>query len=176
MHYGDEFADFVAQFPPAADICYLSDVARLEAARTRAYHAADAEPLAPERLTTLRAASLYSLRLLLHPSVEVVRSPHPIVTIWAMNTGQMPLAPVAKDAAEDALVVRPTFAVQVQNLLPGGAVFVLAIVMGATLGEAAEAALANDSRFELSSNLAALLVWGALAGFAPADGQRSLVS
>ncbi len=42
MTYGDDFPDFIADFEPAAELPYLADVARLEAARTRAYHAADA--------------------------------------------------------------------------------------------------------------------------------------
>ena len=40
--YGDEFPAFVAAFEPAREFAYLADVARLEAARTRAFHAADA--------------------------------------------------------------------------------------------------------------------------------------
>ena len=52
--YGDEFADFIAAFEPARELGYLADVARLEAARTRAYHAADfcvgrPEPFCPAR-------------------------------------------------------------------------------------------------------------------------------
>jgi hypothetical protein len=169
MRYGDDFADFIARFPPAAELRYLPDVARLEAARTRAYHAADAVPLAPARLAALNPASLFSLRLTLHPSVEVVRSPHPIVTIWAMNSGEMPLAPIAEDAGEDALVGRPLLAVELRRLPPGGAALVLAIAAGATLGEGAEAAAADDARFDLSANLAGLLASGALAGLNTTD-------
>src|SRR5690606_15015602 len=36
MEYGDGFADFIAAFEPAAELPYLADIARLEAARTRA--------------------------------------------------------------------------------------------------------------------------------------------
>src|SRR5260370_39578206 len=39
--YGDGFATFIAAFDPARELAYLADVARLEAARTRPYHAAD---------------------------------------------------------------------------------------------------------------------------------------
>ena len=52
--YGDEFADFIAAFEPARELPYLADVARLEAARTRAYHAADATPLDAGRLRGAR--------------------------------------------------------------------------------------------------------------------------
>src|ERR1700737_734497 len=47
MFYGDAFPAFLAGFEPAREVPYLADVARLEAARTRACHAADAKPLTP---------------------------------------------------------------------------------------------------------------------------------
>src|SRR4029077_17776024 len=51
MFYGDAFPDFLADFEPAREVPYLADVARLEAARTRAYHATDAKPLTPAALS-----------------------------------------------------------------------------------------------------------------------------
>ena len=50
LFYGDAFPAFLADFEPAREVPYLADVARLEAARTRAYHAADAKPLTPAAL------------------------------------------------------------------------------------------------------------------------------
>ena len=35
FEYGDELPDFIAGFPPAADVPYLADVARLEIAWSR---------------------------------------------------------------------------------------------------------------------------------------------
>ena len=58
LSYGDGFADFVEAFEPAREIAYLADVIRLEVARGRAYHAADATPLAassrPRRAGSMR--------------------------------------------------------------------------------------------------------------------------
>jgi hypothetical protein len=53
MTYGDDFPAFIAGFPPAADVPYLADVARIEAARTRAYHAADADAIEPAKSCAL---------------------------------------------------------------------------------------------------------------------------
>src|SRR5437764_13655149 len=80
--YGDEFPAFIAAFEPARELPYLADVARLEAARTRSYHAADATPLDAGTFATLDAQILGSIRIDMHPSVEILRSPYPIVTIW----------------------------------------------------------------------------------------------
>jgi hypothetical protein len=155
--YGDAFPAFVAAFEPARDLPYLADVARLEAARTRAYHAADATPAGADQFATLDGDVVGHLRIALHPSAEIVRSPFPIVTIWAMNSGEQALAPIEDWHGEDALVARPHLDVQVRTLPPGGAAFLLALAAGRTLGDAAEAALADDPGFDLTSNLAGLI-------------------
>jgi hypothetical protein len=167
--YGDDFGDFIAGFEPAADIPYLADVARLEAARTRAYHAADAQPLAPAAFASIAPDAAGALRLSLHPSLQIVRSPHPVVTIWAMNAGEIELGPVDDGAAEDALVLRPGFAVTVRSLPPGGAAFLEALADGLPLGEAAERSAADDARFNFTANLAGLINSGAVAAFTPAE-------
>jgi hypothetical protein len=168
MHYGDDLAGFIAQFPPTGDLPYLPDVARLEAARTRAYHAADAAPVNAAALRALDPSLLPMLRVQLHPSVQIVRSPYPIVTIWAMNSGEMALAPIEAWHAQDALVVRPHSIVTVRSLPAGGAAFVLALEAGATLGAAAEQAMCAG--FDLTANLAGLIGSGAMAGLLTSDG------
>jgi hypothetical protein len=155
--YGDKFPAFVAAFEPARELPYLADVARLEAARTRAYHAADAAPLGAEHFAALDHEAAGDIRIAIHPSTEIVRSPFPIVTIWAMNSGEQALAPIANWRGEDALVARPHLDVQVRTLPSGGAAFLLALAAGRSLGEAAEAALADDPDFDLTCNLAGLI-------------------
>jgi hypothetical protein len=43
-HYGAGFAEFIEDFPPAAGLPYLPDLARLELMRVEVYHAADDAP------------------------------------------------------------------------------------------------------------------------------------
>jgi len=157
MTYGDDFPDFIEGFAPAAELPYLADVARLEAARTRAYHAADEIPVDLARLQSLSPAALPGLRVTLHPSANIVRSTHPIVTIWAMNSGEVALAPIADWHAEDALVLRPEMDVEVRKLPPGGAAFIGALARDAPLAAAAEAGIAENSEFDLAANLAGLI-------------------
>ena len=139
---------------------------RLEAARSRAYHAADAEPLAAADLAAVPAERLGDLVLEPHPSLALLRSPHPVVTIWAMNAGEQEVGPVDQIAAEDALVLRPRLEVAVHRLPHGGAAFLEALAGGLTLGEAAERAAADDTRFDLTANLASLVGSGAVIAFA----------
>lgn len=161
VQYGEEFADFVASFGPAQQLPYLADVARLEAARTRAYHAEDATPLEPDRFAALDAETLGDIRLQLHPSAAILRSPFPVVTIWAMNSGERELGPIEHWQGEDALVVRPRLEVEVRSLPPGGAAFLLALAAGVALRDAVDAAHADHAGFDLAGNLAGLIGSGA---------------
>ncbi|MGI8570400.1 MAG: HvfC/BufC N-terminal domain-containing protein [Methylocella sp.] len=156
MFYGDEFPAFLADFEPAREVPYLADVARLEAARTRACHAADAKTLTPAALSGGLPDALAGMGFILHPSVEIVASDYPIVTIWAMNSGEIDLAPITDWRGEDALVSRPGFDVAVRRLPPGAKTFLQGLGTGTALGSAAQAAFAENPGFDLVANLAAL--------------------
>lgn len=171
--YGDDFADFITAFEPAAELPYLPDVARLEAARTRAYHAADAEPLAPGAFQHADPDRVGSMRLTLHPSLQIVCSRHPVVTIWSMNAGEMPLGPIDDTQAEDALVIRPDLDVIVRTLPPGGAAFVHALERGWRLDEAAAHAAYDNDSFDLTANIAGLIGSGAAIYFTLAEDHAS---
>jgi hypothetical protein len=163
MFYGDEFPSFLTDFEPAGNVHYIADVARLEAARTRAYHAADAAPLTRDALVATRQDALADIRFALHPSLEIVSSPYPIVTIFAMNFGDIELTPIADWLGEDALVVRPEYQVEVRSLSLGARIFLQSLTDKNPLGEAAVAALAADTSFDLAENLAALFSGLAIA-------------
>ena len=51
-------------------------------------------PLDPQALASVGPDRLGDLVLIPHPSLSVVSSPHPAVTIWAMNAGETRIAPV----------------------------------------------------------------------------------
>lgn len=164
FEYGDSFADFVATFEPAAALAYLPDVIRLEAARSRAYHAADETSIEPTSLAAVAPDDLPGLRLRLHASAYIIRSAHPVVTIWAANAGDGDAGPVDHWVAEEALVIRPQLTVSVHRLPHGGATFVEAI-RGAPLGLAVEEALRQEPAFDLTATLACVLQAGLFTGF-----------
>jgi hypothetical protein len=165
LGYGDDFAAFVAGFQPAESVPYLADVIRLEAARGHAYHAADVLPLNPATLSALEGGRLAALRFESHPAVSIIRSPHPIVTIWAMNADEMALAPIEIWTPEDALIVRPRLTVFVQTLPPGAAKFLEALIAGETLGDAVDLAFAETDAFDLTASLTGALQAGVFTAF-----------
>ena len=74
FRYGTTFPDFVARFEPASAVPFLADVARLELARGRAYHAADVRPLALEDFAPLDNTTWFKYYC---PGVGLVREEFP---------------------------------------------------------------------------------------------------
>jgi hypothetical protein len=170
--YGDELPAFLRRFPPAADIPYLPDLAELEASRTRAAYSAEAEPLPGETLAQLTPESLARMHVALHPSIGIMASIHPIATIWAMNSGALPVAPIADWRGEDVVIARPRREVDVRRLRPGGAAFLTALSDDKNLSEAASAAVTVNRDFDLGFNLAGLFNFGLVTrlSFEPQEG------
>ena len=88
MFYGEHFPEFLASMEQLSHLGYLPDVARLELAERRAYHAADAEPIAPETLAALPPDALMQATLTLAPAVQLVRSPWPLHGIRRFKIGR----------------------------------------------------------------------------------------
>lgn len=163
--YGGDFADFVAVFPPAAELPYLADTARLEWARNRAYHAADANALALDELSMIDPAHLADVRLVAHPALAVMRSPYPVVTIWRVNTHDEDVGRIvlANADGEAALVTRPDLDVLVTEVAPPTAALAEALAEGEPLGRAVSRANAAGT-LDLAQSLALLFAAGAIAG------------
>lgn len=162
-HYGDGFADWVAQFEPAADVPYLADMARLERARVRAYHAADAPVLGAEQIAAHLAdpARLPTARLQLHPSLTVLCSDFAVVSLWAAHQGQGRLQDVYPQQPENALVLRSEDDAAVLAIPAATAEFFRRLQRGLPLGEAA----AMDEPLDLGASLAQLIRHGAISAW-----------
>jgi len=174
--YGAGFADFVAAFEPAAGLPYLPDVARLEFARIRAFHAADAPALTPGQVAARLAhpEQLAPARVRLHPSLQVLRSSHAVVSLWAAHQGHGDLAEVDPDRPEAALVLRVDDDAAVIALPHAAAVFTQALADGRPLVGAVDAAAAarapDHLPFDLPACLGLLLAHGAItAWLAPGE-------
>jgi hypothetical protein len=163
LRYGAGFADFIGSFEPAAAVPYLRDVARLERAWAEAWHAAEATPLDASALTHIAPEQFCDMRVVLHPSVRVVRSRFPVVSIWQMNIDDGVPRAIDLDAnGEDALIARPCAEVEVRTLAPGAAAFIEALEEDASAVDATTIALADDTAFDLSGTLSILIAAGAI--------------
>jgi hypothetical protein len=159
MFYGAEMPRFLQDFPPARDLPYLPDIARLELALRTAYHAADADAFDPARLARVPPDRLEQVVLGLAPAVTVLRSPYPVHAIWLANTARD--APRPSGGAQAVLITRPGFDPLVDLVGPGEATFVESLAAGAPFGEAAARAEA-DGTFDFTAALTRLLTRSAI--------------
>jgi hypothetical protein len=131
--YGEALPDFVAQFPPFAELPYASDVAHLEIAMRAAAHARD---VAPEGAMQLRDPDQQGLQLA--PCVQLLVSDWPLYALWAFLDEQAE-APQDMDLAQSLMVYRTqTYEVELACLPAGGAAFLAALMAGKSLTEAAQ--------------------------------------
>jgi hypothetical protein len=164
--YGVGFPEFVGRFEPAAVLPYLPDVARIERAWTEAYHSAEAAPIGPSTFSEIDPGLLPDIGFVLHPSVRIVRSCFPALTIWQMNVaGGVPGQVDLTSGGEDVLVLRPEAEVEVRLIPEGSPDFIRALSSGRSVSAAFERALVADPHFDLSANLTDLIQVGAVIGF-----------
>lgn len=155
MQFGTDMPAFLAEFEPTSQTGYLPDVARLELAIRDSYHAADADPITPSELEALPPEDLTASRVQLAPSLRLVRSPWPILSIWRFNVEESAEKP--EMAAEDVLIVRPDMDPAPRLLPPGGAEFVNALLTSETFGDAMDKASEASRDFDLSAVLTLLV-------------------
>ena len=156
--YGENFPGFAAGFEAARDVAYLGNVAALEALWSRAYHAADAEPMPVAALAAVEAELLPSARFVPHPSAGLLCSPWPAGSIWEAHQHD-PVASLSHAGPETVLVVRPDSEVQVHLLPAHDRDFAVALFAGRPIGEAASAAA--DERFDFGRAIVGLVSLGA---------------
>jgi|SRR5882672_5395154 len=162
LEYGEQFAAFLAGFPPAADLPYLSDVARLDRYWTEAHVARDEVPLGADRITVLAPAELARTTLRPHASARWAWfDQQPIFSIWSRNRHDAADTSEMEWRGEGALIVRPVDSVQTTALSHAGAAFLDTCAAGGSLTDAALAALEVDATADLSQLMTGLLTAGA---------------
>lgn len=159
MHYGVEMPAFLEGFQPLVHIGYLSDVARLELAMRRSYHAADSAPMEAAMLGAVAPETLMASTLTLAPAVQIIPSAWPLFDIWRFNS--VADAPKPRAIAQSVLITRLEFDPEPHPLDPAQLAWMTAIQSGATLAGAQDAALTETADFDLSPLLTLLLQHGA---------------
>ena len=161
--FGEGFADFVANYAPAQKIPFLPDIAKLERAWRLAYHSADIAPISAEKLSALPPEQLGDATVSFLPSVALISSPFPVISLWVAATKMQTLDGIDPQNGETALIVRPELDVNAHNVPKDLADPILAIIHGETLNHAAEIGLANNDNFDFSAMFSLLIQTGAIA-------------
>lgn len=131
--YGDTFPVFLAGIAPLSHLVWLPDVARLEWALRKAYHAADADPIASEALQSLTPQAFMAARFNFAPAVGLLRSDYPVTQIrdYALGLGNQPTG-----GPETVLIARPDYTPTATPLPEPEAQLLAALLRGQTLSDA----------------------------------------
>ena len=165
---GEQLPEFIAASDSLADVPYLADVARLDAALEAAERAADAQWQA-DTLALLGSHDPAQLVVELTPATAVLASPYPIVTIREAHhaAGDDPFAAareaLAAGRGEHALVWRAGLRAQALAVDEADAQWTRALLQGCSLAQAFEQALPT---FDFQRWLVAALRHGWLARIA----------
>jgi hypothetical protein len=173
--YGDDFPEFLQSFEPAAALIYLPDVARLERAVGRAFHAVDAEPLEYSQLLHIEASVQGHARFTPHPSVSLVLSPYPVDAIWRSVLAQDDAALAAIDLTGGAvrlLVERRAGEIEVTRMDERQWKFAEVLFTGHSLSAALVMADHPDATTWLAAHLAA----GHFSDFALSDAESPVAA
>jgi hypothetical protein len=164
---GGDFGDFLAAYPPAAELPYLPDTARLEWLVQNVYYAADSDPADLSGLAHYSPDEWGELRFRVHPAHARLDSPWPLADIWRVNqpayAGDMR---VDFSCPCQTLIYRRDGLVEVAGLAAGETALLDALAAGDTLESATIAALAAQADFDLGAGLQRLAGFGLLLGVA----------
>ena len=165
--FGGAFAGFLAGFAPAASLPYLPDVARLEWAWHRAFHAAEAPDFDPAALATVPEERYGRLHFGLHPSAQLVQSDYPVLRIFEVNQEGFTGGPQVDldGGGEQLLVIRRQLTVSIEPLAAGEYALLNAFVRNQPLDVALDAALAAQPDFDLQSHLQRHVERRSITGF-----------
>jgi len=167
INYGEEFPAFIESFAPLQELPYLSVVAKLEWHRNTAYHGANANPVSIEALSRFSEEDVPNLVFDLHPTVSLIKSKYPIVTIWQAHQQENPsefLKGLNMDEGEAALIIRPELDVLINPVSMGTFVFLQSLQKGLSFSLSVEQAIATEPSFDIPANLAGLFNLGAVTG------------
>lgn len=154
MFYGKELPVFLETFEHTQKLAYLPDVARLELARRDSYHAKDSAAIDPEALASIAPDALMGASFTLSPSMCVLSSPYPILSLWNMN--MIADAPKPQAGAEIVLLTRPELDVEMQMIDEPTHVFLSTLATN-SLDDAYEAALSIQDDFDLPKVIGLIL-------------------
>lgn len=151
--YGAGFPDFLRSFTPALSLPYLPDVARLEWLRQQSRVSVDTEAGAPVIVSEPGVATI-----VLHPSVRLLASPHPVHSIWRFCQTENPDGTLTYDRQPEYVSVhrRDAGGIVMRALTPGEYRLLLSLQSGHEFRFAADAELRRNPGFDVR---AALIGW-----------------
>jgi hypothetical protein len=169
LHWvGRDFASFIHEHLAGTDYAWLADLAELEWLRTESAVATWLPALGAEALATVAPSDLDKLGFGLQPSLRIFSSAFPVFTVWQAN--QADIAPPVDQSVgrEVGMILQRDGIPEVRQLEPVFFSFLSALLAGATLGDAMNAASLDEHG--LTQSLATLFGEGLVNSLQVHDG------
>lgn len=157
QHYGGALDQCIDAMPAARALGYLADVARLEWRRQLAALASDASALDAGELNAAMGIEPENLRLILHPSLHVLRSEYAVLSLWQWCQAPDDTPPDPRRSGEHVLIWRDEGAVTMAAVEPATLVCIEALSGGRSVAAAYGAACDMDGQFNIQPCLGDLL-------------------
>lgn len=167
--FGEHLAEYLQTLAKAHSLAYLPDVARLEWLRQTSALAADADALTPARFAQTLAALDGPIRIMLHPSVRLLDSRYPVMTIWRYATAPTPEPLQLPDQGERIALWREDGEVAMAAMDAASFACLVALVRGDALDDAHRSAHALNPAFDLPACIESLVMRGLIVALVAGD-------
>lgn len=164
--YGDTFADFIANFPPASSVPYLADVARLEWAWHRIFEAPESKSINFQKLAECYETQGENIIFALPEGSFLLNSIYPIHQIWEMNQSDNDEQLILEDNQTFYFLVwRQHLEMRIDNLTADEWQLLTWVNKGLTLAEICARVEKNLPHISVSEYFQHFVTRGWLAGF-----------
>ena len=163
--FGREYAGFIRAFPPAAELVYLSDVARLEWEYQEVFHAPEPNAFNLDELSSVPPDRYDELRFKLHPASRLLVSDYPILHIWQVNQPGCDGMVDLSEGGVKLLVIRRGLAIQIEALSPAEYALLENLAQGHVMSYAAAHALKSQPELNLPACLRRHVARQTIVGF-----------
>lgn len=160
QHYGGSLDQCIDDTPAAHALGYLADVARLEWRRQLAALAPDASALDAGPLNAAMGVEPENLRLILHPSLHLLRSGYAVLSLWQWCQAPDDTPPDPRSSGEHVLIWRDEDAVAMAVVEPATLACIEALSAGRSVAAANAAGCDMDGQFDIQPCLGDLLAQG----------------
>ena len=153
--FGADYADFLADFAPAAGLPYLPDTARLEWMMHEVFHAVAPPPFPLDRLAAVAEADHAALRFVPNPACRLLASPWPVHRLWALNQPDVPWDEGfdIHGGGVELLLRRCGFEVEIEPLAADEFAMLRRLADGQPLGDALDTVRKAAPEFDLAAFL-----------------------
>lgn len=163
--FGKQLAEFIEDRVELHRLGYLGDIAKIDWALDYAYHCEDSESKSLVCLANYNENQLYQLKLILNPSVFVLKSAYPVFDIWnfAQDQSAYENPPDAESGAQFIMVVCDEKSPRVLHIEKEFFVFVQYILQNQSLGQIIPTLINKYPHYNLQLGLQQLFALKAVA-------------